>query len=357
MSVYIGTYTNAKSKGIYRFDLDMSTGALASKGLAVETDSPSYLAVHPSHKFLYAVNEISNFKGEKDGAVSAFSIDPHSGKLTFINQQPSRGDGPCHIAMDKAGKNALVANYGAGSIAALPIKEDGSLAPATGFVQHSGSSVDSARQEGPHAHSVTFSPDYRFLMAADLGLDKVFIYHFDTETGMFSPNDPPAGEVPPGSGPRHFAFHPTAHFAYVINEMKSTLTTFVYDAKTGSLKAIDTVSTLPVGYKGSTSTAELQFHPSGKFLYGSNRGHDSISIFTVNGTTGKTHLIGNTPTHGKTPRCFQIDPTGTFLLAANQESDSLAVFRIDTKTGHLTLVGKPVEVPSPVCVTFAPAVH
>jgi 6-phosphogluconolactonase len=253
--------------------------------------------------------------------------------------------------VDHQGKNVLVANYGGGSVAVLPVQEDGRLRPASSFIQHKGSSVDKGRQEGPHAHSINVDAGNRFAVAADLGLDKLLIYKFDADKGTLTANDPPFASVAPGSGPRHFAFHPLAPYAYVINEMKSTVTAFNYDRNRGELKEIQTLSTLPEEVKGD-STAEVQVHPSGKFVYGSNRGHNSIAIFQVDDKTGRLTAAGHQPTGGKTPRNFGIDPTGRYLLAANQDSDTITVFRIDPKSGKLTPTGQKVDVPRPVCVKF-----
>ena len=356
MWVYIGTYTQRGSRGIYRADLDLATGRLESLRLAAEVVNPSFLAIHPSHKFLYAVGEVGDFAGGRGGAVSALAIDPASGGLSLLNQKSSRGSGPCHVVVDRSGKFVLVANYGGGSVACLPIQPDGSLGDATAFVQHVGSSVDPRRQEGPHAHSVNLDRANRFAFVADLGLDKVFIYRFDAAQGTLTANDPPWAKVAPGAGPRHFAFHPTGRFAYVINEMHSTVTAFSYDADRGSLETIGTVSTLPEGFLGSSTTAEVQVHPSGKFLYGSNRGHDSIAVFAIDAGTGKLTPVGHASTQGKAPRNFGIDPTGRWLLAANQDSDSIVVFRIDGETGKLLSTGPGIRVPMPVCVKFMPPI-
>lgn len=354
MLVYIGTYTNAKSKGIYAFRMD-ATGTLTPVGLVAETPSPSFLAIHPNHKYLYAANEVSTFEGARSGAVSAFAIDPASGKLTLLNQKASRGDGPCYVVVDHTGKDVLVANYGGGNIAVLPVGSDGKLSDASAFVQHKGTSVNAQRQEAPHAHSFNVSPDNKYAFAADLGLDKILVYHFDAAKGTLTPNNPPAGVVKPGSGPRHFAFHPSGRYAYVINEMAMTVTGFNYDAKKGTLTEMQSISTLPAGTTGSNlSTAEVQVHPSGKFLYGSNRGHHSIAMYSIDPANGQLTHLGNQSTQGKTPRNFGIDPSGKFLIAANQDSDSLMVFRIDQKTGKLEPTGQTVEVPTPVCVKFLP---
>jgi 6-phosphogluconolactonase len=258
------------------------------------------------------------------------------------------------VIVDRQGKHVFIANYTGGSVAVLPIAADGRLGPASGFAQHSGSSVNRSRQAGPHAHCVTLDSTNRFAFAADLGLDRVLIYRYDPDAGSITPNTPPAGEVPPGSGPRHFAFHPNGRTAYVINELTSTVTTFRYTAATGALEPLQTLSTLPADFTRSNSTAEVMVHPSGKFLYGSNRGHNSIALFTIDTESGLLTAAGHEPTQGRTPRNFTIDPTGTYLLAANQESHSVVVFKIDPTTGRLTATGPPVEVFSPVCIEFVP---
>ena len=352
--VYVGTYTQKNSKGIYRFELDLHTGKLTERALAVESPSPSFLAIDPSQRFLYAVNEVGNFEGKKTGAVSAFTIDPKTGNLSLLNQQSSVGSGPCHLVVDAKGKNVLAANYGGGSVCVLPIQADGRLGKATGFVQHKGASVDSGRQKEPHAHSINLDAANRFAIAADLGLDKVLVYRFDPAKGTLTPNDPPAASVTGGSGPRHFAFHPNGRNAYVINEMKNTVTAFTYDPERGVLKELQTIPTLPKGFKGNSSTAEVVVHPSGKFLYGSNRGHDSIVIYSIDPKTGELTYVGHQGNQIKTPRNFAIDPTGTYLLVANQGSDSIVVFRIDPKTGELKPTGSVAEVPLPVCVRMMP---
>jgi 6-phosphogluconolactonase len=350
--VFIGTYTDGKSKGIYRFALDTTSGALSEGELAAEAVNPSFLAVHPSLRFLYAVNEVGDFGGRHSGGVTAFGLDPIAGKLTRLNSQPSGGVDPCHLVVDRAGKHVLVANYGGGNASVLPIGDDGRLGDATAFVQHKGSSVNRQRQEAPHAHSINLDHGNRFAVVADLGLDRVMVYRYDSAKGTLTPNEPPAVATAPGAGPRHFAFHPSAPFAYVINELDCTVLVLGYDTAKGSFQPLQTVSTLPVPYKGEYSTAEVQVHPTGRFLYGSNRGHDSIAIFTIDPKTGKLTAAGHQSEGIKTPRNFGIDPTGTFLIVANQGSDSLVVFRIDPVTGALHPTGQRASVPAPVCVKF-----
>ena len=350
--VYVGAYTRQKSKGIYVSRLDAATGKLKAPELAAETSNPSFLAVHPNRRLLYAVSETYGAGKEKGGAVSAFSIDAPTGKLTFLNQASSRGAGPCYLVVDKTGRNVLVTNYGSGSVAVLPLEEDGRLREASAFIQHQGSSVNPKRQQGPHAHSVNLSADNRFAVVADLGLDQVLVYRFDAAQGALTAHEPPFAAVKPGSGPRHFAFHPTGKFAYVINELASTVTAFAYDAARGVLQEAQTISTLPADFKGDSTTAEVRAHPSGKFLYGSNRGHDSITVFRIDPRKGTLALVEQVSTQGKAPRNFGIDPTGKWLVAANQNSDNLVVFRIDAQTGRLTPTGQILEVGAPVCVKF-----
>jgi 6-phosphogluconolactonase len=352
--VYVGTYTTKQaSKGIYAFDFDAASGQLKELGLAAESVDPSFLAIHPNGKYLYAVNETSEFAGQKGGAVSAFAIDRSTSKLKLLNQVASGGAGPCHISLDRAGKFVLVANYDGGSVATFPARDDGSLGPASSVVQHHGSSVNKERQEGPHAHWIATSPGNRFVLAADLGLDEVLIYRFDAASGKLSPNTPPFVKLAPGSGPRHFAFHPNGKFAYVLTEMAATVTAFSYDAPNGSLSPLQTIATLPKSYSGSIEAAELVVHPSGKFLYASNRaGIDTITAFAIDPAKGTLKLLDKFSTKGKTPRNFAIDPTGTYLLAANQESSNIVVFRINPQTGALTDTGQQLQVPAPVCVVF-----
>jgi 6-phosphogluconolactonase len=352
--LFVGTYTAKTSKGIYRLELDMKTGKLSAPVLAAEIVSPSFLAIHPTRRYLYAVTETEDFGGKSSGAVSAFRLDPRSGELTLLNTQPSGGAGPCHIVVDGRGKNALAANYGGGSVCVLPIKEDGSLAEASSFIQHNGSSVNRQRQQAPHAHSVNVAPDNRFAFVADLGLDKVLTYRFEPDTGMLTPNDPPAAAVAPGSGPRHLAFHPNGKWAWVINELGNTVTRFDYDTERGVLKPGESVTTLPQGFRGASYTAEVQVHPSGKFLYGSNRGHNSIAVFAIDQPTGNLTPVGHQAEGIKVPRNFGIDPTGVYLIVANQDGNSLIVFRINPDTGELTATGSQAQVPMPVCVKMIP---
>jgi 6-phosphogluconolactonase len=350
--VYVGTYTTQQSKGIYAFRFDPATGQTSALGLAGETVNPAYLTVHPSRRFVYAINELVEYKGQPGGSVTAFAIDPGTYKLTYLNEVPSGGAGDCHLAVDKTGKHVIVANYIGGNIAVFPVLKDGRLGASSALVQHSGTGVNPKRQEGPHPHSVYLSADNRFVISADLGLDEVFVYRFDAAKGTLAPNDSPFAKVNPGAGPRHLAFHPNGKFAYVINEMQSTVTAFSYEPVSGVLHELQTISTLPKDFTGENTDAEVEVHPSGKFLYASNRGHDTIAVYAIDAHKGTLTQIADVPTQGKTPRNFAIDPTGSYLWAANQDSDSIVLFRINPNTGLLAPTGQVLEVSLPVCVTF-----
>jgi 6-phosphogluconolactonase len=352
--VYFGTYTGGASKGIYVSRLNQTTGALTAPLLAAETPSPSFLAVRAQGDFLYAVNEVNTFQGRPVGSVSAFAITKDTGLLTALNQRSSGGPGPAHLSLDEEGKTALVANYGGGSIAVLPIAADGRLEGPTQFIQHSGSSVNPDRQKEPHAHHILTDPSNRFVYAADLGIDKVMIYRFDAATRSLTAAAPPSAALKPGAGPRHMTIAASGRFAYVINELTCTVTAFSRDTSTGALTEMQTVSTLPAGeaVQRGYSTAEIVLSPTGAFLYGSNRGHDSITVFSVDKASGRLTFVGNTPTGGKTPRGFGIEPGGGYLVAANQNSDSVVVFKIDRATGRLTATGATIAVGAPVDVKF-----
>lgn len=345
--VYFGTYTRKTSKGIYVATLDTATGKVSEPQLAGEVSNPSFVTIHPNQKFLYAVSELG------EGVVTAFSIERPSGKLTKLNAVPAKGSSPCHLNVDKTGRTLVLANYGSGSVAAMPVKADGSLGEAVGFIQHAGSSVDKRRQMGPHAHSVNYSANNKFVVAADLGLDQVLVYKIDPATATLTPNDPPFAKVKPGGGPRHFTFHPKGKYAYVINEMGQAVTAFAWDANKGSLTEIQHISTLPDGVTvANNTTAEVVAHPSGKFLYGSNRGHNSIALFSI-ANDGKLTRVENAPTQGEIPRNFAIDPSGKWLLAANQNTGNVVIFSIDRSSGKLSPAGQQLKVDSPVCVRFA----
>jgi 6-phosphogluconolactonase len=349
--LYVGTYTDHGSKGIYAYRFDARTGKSSPLGLAAASPEPSFLTVDASGHFLYAVNELESYQDQPTGAVSAFAIDPASGKLSSLNVISSHDGGPAHITLDHTGKYALVSNYTRGSVAVFPLLKDGRLGEASAFVQHRGSSVNKERQEGPHAHAVAMSPDNRFALVADLGLDQVFAYPFDAANGTLGP-EPRITKTHPGSGPRHLVFGPHGKFVYLINEMQSTVVTYAYRPSDGELRELSTTSTLPDGFSGDNTAAEIAIHPGGRFLYASNRGPDTIAVFSINPAKGTLAHVEFVSTNGKTPRNFAIDPTGSWLLAANQESDDVVVFRINRKTGRLTPTGQVLRVPSPTCLKF-----
>jgi 6-phosphogluconolactonase len=355
LMLYIGTYTSGKSEGIYLYRLDMATGALKPVGVTKGISNPSFLTVDPQRKYLYAVNEVTEFGGKPTGAVSAFAINKKNGELTFLNQLPSLGGAPCHIIVDKAGKNVLVANYVGGNAAVFPIQADGKLGPHSDMVQHEGSGPNKQRQDKPHAHNVVLDATNRFAFVTDLGLDQIKVYRFDAAKGKLMPNTPPAVQAQPGAGPRHLTFHPNGKFAYSIHELNSTMTALAYDAAKGTMKPLQTLSTLPKDFSGESYCADVHVSPNGKFLYGSNRGHNSIVVYAIDEKTGKLTYVENVSTQGNWPRNFGIDPTGTFLLAANERSNDIFTFRIDAKTGKLKYTGLKAEVPAPICLQFVPA--
>jgi len=345
---YVGTYTNQrptpKSKGIYAYKFDAKTGKFTSIGLAAETSNPSFVAVSPNHKFLYAANE------NRQGMVSAFAIDAATGMLKALNSVSSKGSGVCHVSLDKTGKWLFAANYDSGSVASFPVKADGSLGEAISAIQHQGSSINPSNQKGPHAHEAVVSPDNKLLFVPDLGMDKVMEYQIGAD-GSLTPNTPPFTAITPGSGPRHIVFAPNGKFAYVITEITDSVIAFAYDGK-GGMKEIQTIASAPAA--PGTSGSEIAVLPSGKFLYAANRGHNSIGIFAID-SNGKLTAAGNVPTQGKTPRFFGLDPTGAYLIAANQDSNNIVVFKIDQKTGGLTPTGDTLELASPVCIAYIPA--
>jgi 6-phosphogluconolactonase len=359
--VYAGTYTggSSKSKGIYAFrlqtdNLEVSQNiTLVPLGLAGETASPSFLELDPNRRLLFAVNELDEFEGKKSGAVSAFSIAP-TGKLTLLNQRPSMGTGPCHLTLDKDGKNLLVANYGSGSVAVLQVAADGKLAEAGSVIQHTGKSVNPERQSGPHAHCVKLDPANRFAFVCDLGLDKIMSYRFDAQQGKLTPNDPAFTAVKPGAGPRHLVFRPDGRFVYAINELNSTIVVFSYDPQAGKLTEVQTLSSLPEYYDGPNSGAEIDVHPSGKWIYASNRGNNTVILFNVDPDKGTLTYVEEQGTGGKTPRHFGIQPSAKHLVIANQDSDTLLACRIDAGNGRLKPSGVFAEAPSPACVKFLP---
>lgn len=350
--LYVGTYTEKASKGIYVYGYNPASGRLTEMGLAAETANPSFLAVDANARFLYAVNEVQKYKDQSSGGVSAFSINAATGKLALLNEVPSGGADPCYVSLDKTGKYVLVANYTGGSVAVFPVQPDGSLGAASAFVQHKGSGPNRERQEAAHAHWIETTPDNRFAVAADLGLDELLVYHFDAANGSLTPNDPPFAKTEPGAGPRHVAFSHDGRFVYSVNELQSTVSAFSYNAAAGTLSPLQTVSTLPKDFSKENDGAEIAIHPNGRFLFASNRGHDSIAVFAIDKAKGTLRLIDNFSVKGRTPRNFAIDPTGSRLLVANQDTGNIVVFRIDRKTGRLTATGEEIKVDSPVCLKF-----
>lgn len=353
LRVYIGTYSGGPGQGIFLAKFDPATGELVDVEHAGDAVKPSFLALHPNGKFLYAVSEVDDMDGKKQGGVIAYSIDASTGKLTKINHQPSEGTAPCYVAVHPTGESLYVANYSAGTVAGFPIDADGSLGPATSRIQHEGSGPVAGRQGEPHAHSINLSPDGRFAYACDLGNDSVLIYQVEPKSGKLTPNGKVA--LPAGSGPRHLSFDPSGKRAYVINELSNTLATLSFDAKSGAMEVASIVGTLPEGFQGKNTTAEVVVHPTGKFVYGSNRGHDSIAVFAVDQATGELTPRGHANAGIDEPRNFRIDPSGKFLLVGNQQADSVIVFTIDPDTGALSPTDAKVEVPTPVCLRFATA--
>ena len=345
--LYVGTFTAGLSEGIYAFRFDASTGRLSSLGLAAETDNPSFIAVHPNGRFLYAV---ANCR-EPAGVIKSFEIDPRTANLRLLNEVSSWGSRTCFVATSNGGEYVLAANYGTGSVVTFPVLPDGRLGEAAGFEQHAGSGANPERQGGPHPHSVNPSPDDRFAVAADLGLDRFIVYAMD---GAAFKTRVAAIAGAPGGGPRHLAFHPSARYAYAVNELDSIVTAFTWDAKCGSLRPIQTISALPQAFMETNYAADVQVHSSGRFVYVSNRGHNSIAAFFVDKASGRLTLIDHAFTHGETPRNFTIDPTGAYLIAGNEASNDLVVFRIDPESGRLIASGERAAVFTPTCLRFVP---
>lgn len=366
MLVWFGTSTSGKSEseGIYVARFDPATGGISEPVLAAQAVNPSFLAAHPTRPLIFAVAEVDDHDGGRTGGVTGFAIDEATGRLTALGGQPSGGGGPCHVCVDPAGRVVLAANYGGGSVICLGIDDIGSPRPVVpgapgGFVQHGYdragvAGIDARRQEKPHAHSIDVSPDGRFAFCCDLGLDEVIIYRLDAPRATLAPHG--KATLAPGSGPRHFALHPGGKFAWCVNELALTVTGFAFDAEAGTLTEIETLSTLPADVADRTgfSTAEIAVHPTGKFLYASNRGHDSIASYRIDEATGRLSFLGTEPIRGQTPRHFALAPDGKFLLAAGQGSGTVTVFAIDEATGRLSFTGHSVAVPTPMCILFRP---
>ncbi len=358
--LYVGAYTDTlphvegQAVGITLFRYDPKNGTLGDGQVAAKVANPTYLAVHPLRQFLYAASEVDNAtskkSGKKSGRVYAYAIDATTGLLRLINWRLTHGSHPCHLQVDATGRALVVANYTGGSVISYPLGEDGSIGEYGTFVQHVGSSINPARQEAAHAHMALIDPSNRFVMVPDLGMDQVKVYQLDLASGKIQANG--AATVTAGQGPRHFAFHPKRKFAYVINELGSTVTVFRYLEASGTLESLQTISTLPEDFTGNSSCAHVQVHPSGKFLYGSNRGHNSIAIFQIDAATGLLQAAGHASTAGRTPRNFSLDPDGRFLLAANQDTHTIVSFAVDQTSGALTPTGAVIASSSPVCLQF-----
>ena len=350
--VYFGTFTTDENGGIFRSTFNAETGELSEPVLAAQAFRAGFVAIHPDGRHMYSVGEMSGFKGKSEGSVCAWEIDRKTGDLKPLNSQSSKGANPCHLIVDNEGRNVLVANYTGGSCAVLPIASDGSLEPTSSFHQHQGSSINQRRQEKAHAHSINLDAAGRIAVVADLGMDKVMIYSYDSRAGKLVPGQQPFVTVKAGGGPRHFVFHPSGKFAYVNNELTGSVTAFSYNAAKGVFTEIQMISTLPADFKEKNTTAEVRVTPDGKFFYVSNRGHNTIAMYSINQDTGKLKLIGYEPTRGKTPRNFNLDPTGKYMLVAHQDTDNVTVFKVDQETGRLSFTGREIKMPKPVCVRF-----
>jgi len=350
--VYVGTYTSAGSRGIYRLRFNPETGGLSDDGLAAEAVNPSYLAVDPAAGHLFAVNEVATLNEQPGGGLSAFSISRRTGQLTPLNQVSSGGAAPCYISIDPTGRYVMAANYSGGNLIVVPVDSKGRLGKASDREQHIGTGGNPQRQSGPRAHCIRFTPDRRHIVAVDLGIDRVIIYRWDSKRGQLLPNEPAEFRTRSGAGPRHIDFHPNGRFAAIINELDSTVVSCRWDGVRGELTEIHSVSTLPAGFSATNYCADIHFHPGGQFVYGSNRGHDSLAIWRVDAETGQLSLVGHESTGGRNPRNFVIDPTGKWLLAANQGSDSIVVFQIDLSSGRLTRTNGSLRVSMPVCLKF-----
>ncbi|MEX0745068.1 MAG: lactonase family protein [Phycisphaeraceae bacterium] len=352
--VYLGTASQERSKGIYLAELDLTSGQLSEPELVAEVEGPTFLVAHPTGRWLYSVGTTTEADGTKVGVVHSFAVNRETGALTWLNQQPSGGDGPCHLSLDPAGRHALVANYSSGSVAVLPIDEEGQLGPASSIIQHTGSSVHPRRQQQPHAHAIQPHPAGGFAFVADLGADRLVVYRYDDQTGGLDLHDAGSFDAAPGAGPRHFAFHPTLNVIYLINELDSTVAALRFDASAGRLEALQTVTTLPDDFQDVNYPSEVAVHPAGRFLYGANRGHDSLAVFEISGATGELALTEIVPIEGDFPRHFAIDPTGQFLIAAHQKSNDLSIFRLDPDSGRPAFTGQQVPLGTAMCVLYQP---
>ena len=352
--VFVGTYTKGNSEGIYVYRLNMETGSLTYVNKATGIRNPSFLALDSSYSYLYAVGETDEFNGQMGGSVHAYRIDHATGALTALNSQPSGGVAPCYISLDHSGKWLMTANYGGGNLMIYPIGADGNIGSPADTAQHAGQGPNPDRQQAPHAHSILTDPTNSRVFAADLGIDQLVVYQLDQAKGQLQPDSSLFIRAEPGAGPRHFEFHPNGQLLFVINELNSSISSYRYDPNTGTTSLVETVSTLPADFTENNTCADIHLSPDGKFVYGSNRGHNSIVAFTVDATTGKMTYVSHTPTQGETPRNFGMDPTGKYLLVANQNTENVLVLQRDSNTGMLTPVGQPVNIPMPVCLKFMP---
>jgi 6-phosphogluconolactonase len=349
--VLFGSQVPGPDKGFSIAHFDTETGALTRPELLLAAQSPVYFVIHPDGKHLYTCNSIGKTQDQPGGGVSAYSIDPKTAHLTFINQKNTGGIGPAYVSVDHTGRFCLIANYGAGSVSVFAIEPDGSLGARTAFDQHTGSSVNPDRQKAPHAHSIRLDLSNRFALVPDLGVDKVYIYRFNSDDGSLAPNDPPFAALPPGSGPRHIAFHPNGKLIYVSNEIANTVAAFAWDSDKGQMTELQTISSLPADYKGSDTCAEIGVRPDGKFLYVSNRGSDTVGVFSID-DSGRLTPVQQIPTQGKVPRNFELDPSGKWIILTNQMGDTTVVYRIDEASGRLTQVGDPIPIKNPFCPRF-----
>lgn len=353
--VYIGTnISSPQENSIYLYHLSPTTGELLPLGAMKGGANPTYLTMDAAHRHLYAVSETQTYLGAPGGGVSALAIDPRTAMLTMLNQQPSTGASPCYISLDRTGKNALVANYSSGNVAVLPVRPDGQLAPPSATDQHQPPHGPHQNQDQSHAHSFLPAPDNRYVFSADLGTDKVYSYQFDAASGKLTPQPAPAFVGKPGAGPRHLTFHPNGRWAYLENELNSTVVALHYDAKAGTFQEIETKSTLPAGFGGTSYGADVHVSPDGRFLYTSNRGDNSLAVFSIAPADGRLALVQHVSTQGNWPRNFALDPSGSVLLVANQKSDDVFTYLVDKQTGKLTPTGKSVKLPSPMFVEVVP---
>jgi len=347
--VFISAFAPGEKGAIYAFQLNSKTGELKEVARTTDVEHPFFMTVSPDNQYLYSINAPKKFGGKENEYVAAFKLEGRSGKLKRLNQQSSHGTASCYLDIDKSGKAVVVANYSSGTVASLPVKADGSLGAAASIIQHTGSSVDTKRQNEPHAHSIVISPDQKFVFAADLGIDKVLSYQIDPETAKLSPSPQSYVRTVPGGGPRHMTFHPDGKQLYVINELKNSVSHFSYNPQTGTLIERDTISTIPDDFEGTTHTADVKITPNGRFLYGTNRGHDSIAAYQID-DDGKLSLLEIKPSLGKGPQNLAITADGKFLLCANMPGNNVVVFQINEKTGKLAAVGEPVSMPMPSCI-------